>query len=514
MDAVIASDPTAPMGPAWRADPKRLGLLRKRAARRHIIRELARGHVRDVLLKMCLTMHKFGRVQNHSGAINELVAVLNVVELAVSAHAVILAANPAVITAGEAFAEQDAAIAMIRSESHFDGLLMRAASRAYLDGEAPMRADYHETLGTIVRLESVDEWLPVGEDGPDMQPTVWERRWFVERVEGVNKRKVVYMRVERHRVVQGRGVIEQEAYRTKGSRDTYADLATLQAVPLNRAVPDNVHEPVTYTGLDRNLIYRMVTDFDADGMPRLLLDDSDLALFDTTAAAFSRLAHTMELHGKPKARVGEQMVRPDGTVDLSAEALVDPDKLFEYILANFDFASLRDWAFKVQQILMVRLRMSPALHGIKHDSGATPDTYDKLRLESTAALMAANTAKTYFEPAIESLIWVATVMESMRGLNGWPVGEVDCTLHPEIPADMIDRARAWAEIKREDLVDEEYAIRRLHGDGAAEGIIARLGTQRQAKVERDQAVVFSGFGSFDPTPPAGPEASDNGGAVA
>jgi hypothetical protein len=508
-------------GPAWLPDRDHLAKLRKRAAARHVIRELARGNVRKVLVQMAMTMHRYGRVQNQAGAINELVVVLNLIELAIRAHKVILAGNPAVITAPEGFAEQEAAIAMIRSESHFDALLMRAAGRAYLDGEAVMRANYHPRLGTIVRLESNDEWLPVGADGPDMQPEVYERRWFVERMDG--RRKVTYLRVERHRVdpVLG-GVIDQEAYLCP-VRDVFVALddARLRPVELAAVTPENTPEPLTQTGLDRSTVYRLVTDFDADDMPRMLLDDSDHALFDTTAAAFSRLARTMEVHGKAKVRVGEEMIDADGKVDLSRDAIHDPDKLFEYIIANYDFEGLRDWALKIQQMNMVRLGMSPALHGIRHDAGATPDTFDKLRLESTGALMCAGIARTYCEPALESLMYVATWMESRRGLNGWPVGEVDATLHPEIPADIVDRARGWGEMVQNRMVDEEYAIRRLHGDGAAPGILARLAAQDEARARRDQAAIFGGMGfggggarPTEPTDPATPEPAADPAAAA
>jgi hypothetical protein len=518
MSRLPTNNPLAPnpanLGPAWLADADHLARLRERAARRQIIRQLARGQVRKVLIQMAMTMHRFGTVRNQAGEVKELVAVLNLIELAIRAHKVILAGNPAVVTAGETFLEQDAAVAMIRSESHFDGLLMRAAGRAYLDGEAVMRADYHARLGTIVSLESNDEWLPVGQDGPDMQPTAYERRWFVPRT--VNRRKVTYLRVERHRVdpVIG-GIVEQEAYRSESS-DPYVELSDkrLRPVPLAEAVPDATPQPLTATGLDRPSVYRLVTDFDTDDCPRLLLDESDLALFDTTAAAFSRLARTIEIHGKAKVRVSEQMIDKDGKANLSDEAIVDPDKLFEYILASFDFASLRDWAMKVQQIMMVRLGMSPALHGIRHDAGATPDTFDKLRLESTGALMCAGIARTYFEPALESLFYVATLMEARRGLNGWPVGEIDVTLHPEIPADTIDRARGWGEMLRDGLVDEEYAIRRVHGDGAAPGILRRLNEGRSARAAEAAASMFGapGLGGpfgptpnpADPTPPAPP----------
>lgn len=497
------------MGPAWIADREHMARLRKRAEARHIIRELARGNVRKVLVQMAMTMHRYGRVRNQAGAINELVVVLNLIELAIRAHKVILAGNPAVITAPEGYTEQEAAIAMIRSESHFDALLMRTAGRAYLDGEAVMRANYHPRLGTIVRLESNDEWLPVGADGPDMQPEAYERRWFVNRTEG--RRTVTYLRVERHRVDPALGgVIDQEAYICP-VRDVFVGLADERLRPASLAMvtPDATPEPIEQTGLDRNTVYRMVTDFDADDMPRMLLDDSDHALFDTTAAAFSRLARTMEIHGKAKVRVGEQSLDKDGSFDASRDAIVDPDKLFEYIIANYDFEGLRDWALKIQQMNMVRLGMSPALHGIRHDAGATPDTFDKLRLESTGALMCAGIARAYFEPALESLMYVATWMESRRGINGWPVGEIDATLHPEIPADIVDRARGWGEMVQNRMVDEEYAIRRLHGDGAAPGILARLAAQDEARAQRDQAAIFGGMGFGarppEPTDPAAPE---------
>lgn len=495
--------------PGWVASPARLDKLRCRAEHRHVLRDLAEGRHKRVLIELGYAAHRFRHIANEAGKLTQLVAMINLVRKAVKMHASVLVGNSAVVSVQEGFDAQAERIALIRSESMFDALLMRAVRRATLEGECPMRVDIDPAKGTVLCIDDNDVCLPVGEDGPDMQPTVWERRWFKERrgPDGLKR----YLRVERHRVVAGQGVIEQEAYKATG--DVYADLSKLVRVPLSDVL-DQPPADVTHTGLDRNLITRLVSDFDDDGWPEMLLSRGDIDLVDVHAASFNRLARTMEQHGSAKVRVGEQMVRPDGTVDLSADAFVDPDKQLEYIIAGYDVPGMLEWLRQTLRLMLLGLDISPALLGVKLEGGAMPDTYDKLRLESTGVLIRARTAQRYIEPAMETVWWVTGMIDAQRPMMGYPIGEVDVALRPEIPADEIDTTRALAEQLNNRLIDPETAITRLHGDGAAPGILARLDAARQAEVAAAQATVWGAGLGFSSNPPAGPEASDNGGAVA
>lgn len=502
--------------PGWAASPARLAKLKARAEHRSVLRDLAEGRHKRVLLELGHAAHRYREIRNHAGKITQLVSMINLVRKAVKVHASVLVGNAAVVSVPEGFAEQEERIAMIRSESMFDALLMRTVRRATLESECAVRVDIDPAKGTVLCVEENDLCLPVGEDGPDMQPTVYERRWFVERQQATGRKK--YLRVERHRLAAeltgdtaAGGVIEQEAYEARDD-DAYADLTKLKRVPLAVAVPDNTPADLVFTGLDRNLITRLVTDFDDDGWPEMLMSRGDIDLVDVHAASFSRLARTMEQHGAAKVRIGEQMVGKDGKVNLADDAIIDPDKQFEYIMPGYDFPGMLEWMNQTLRLMLLGLDVSPALLGVKLEGGAMPDTYDKLRLESTNVLIRARTAQRYCEPALETVWWVAGMVDARRPMMGYAVGEVDVALRPEIPADEIDTTRFLAEQMREGLVDEETAVTRLHGDGAAVTILERLRAGRAARAAEAQAAVFGAMG-FGGTP-SEPAADPVGGAEA
>lgn len=487
--------------PGWVASPARLARLRARAEHRGVLRDLAEGRHKRVLIEMGHASHRYRAIRNHAGKITQLVAMINLVRKAVKVHASVLVGNAAVVSPGEGFEAQAERIALIRSESMFDALLMRAVRRATLEGECPIRVDIDAAKGTVLCLDDNDVCLPVGHDGPDMQPTVWERRWIVERKTPEGPRK--YLRVERHRLAPelvgaaatAAGVIEQEAYKAR-SDDIHAELTVLERVPLHQAV-DNPPADIAATGLDRNLITRLVSDMDEAGWPEMLLSRGDIDLVDVHAAGFSRLARTMEQHGSAKVRVGEQMIGPDGEADLSSDSIIDPDKQFEYLMPGYDFAGMLEWLNQTLRLLLMGLDVSPAMLGVKLEGGAMPDTYDKLRLESTNVLIRARTAQRYAEPALETVWWLAGMVDAQRPMMGYPVGEVDVALRPEIPADEIDTTRFLAEQVRERLTDPETAVTRLHGDGAAPVVLERLRAESDRRVSEAQASVFGaglGFG--------------------
>lgn len=474
--------------PAWAARPQTLATLRDRAVLRRNIRDLCEGEHYKVLVELAQSHHNFGKIVNSNGQLNTLVAAFNVIDLAPDMHAAVLFGNNASVSTAEGFDAQGERLAAITSESHFEAMLMRAGAQAVVDGEAPLRVTRDESGQVIIKRDSIDTCLPVGDELPNMQPSVWERRWTIERKQGT--KKVSYLRVERHRVIAGAGIVEQEVY--VGS-DRYADLTRLKRVPLRDALGEDAPADMTETGLDRNTIVRLVRRFDRWNMPRMLLGKADIRLFDTHAAAFSRLARTMEQHGKAKLRGPESLIGEDGKVDVSKDFFVDEDKLIEYLVPQFNFADMTTWLMKTVQFVLTQLQMSPALLGVKLEGGAMPDTYDKLRLESTHTLTAAKTAQKFCEPALEELLYVASAMDSATPFAGYAIGEVDVQLNPEIPADMIDRARAWAEIKREGMADELFVLQMLWGDGAAAGIAERLKEEREAASARAQREIFGSF---------------------
>lgn len=467
------------------ADPKKLAKLSRESSTRAILRMIERGDWQRVLIKLEKTSYRYKEILNHSGMLKELLVKFNAIRLSMRLHATVLTGNPINIQVPEGFEAQDEAIAKIRKRTNFDALLAQIARRANIEAAATLRVDLHPEYGVVLCADRNDEVLAVGPDGPDMQPTVYERRWIVERKTHNGKKK--YMRVERHRAPGGVGVVEQEAYEVT-TTNIYQDLSVAKMVPLEEALPQTTLQPSTPTGVGYPLITRLVCEY-FDDAPEFLMGEHDLDLLDAHAAAFSRLARSMELHGTPKARVSESMVNDNGKVEITEDAIIDPEKSFEYLNNQFDFDGMMKLLNKSTSMLLTALRVSPAIVGIKLEGGAMPDTYDKLRLESTNTLARGKDSAVYFTPALERVFEIASQIDTQRPMLGYPVGPVNVQMHPQLPKDQIDMVREVGEMLDRDLplISHREAVAKVHGDAVADDMVESINEDLDRRTAREQA---------------------------
>ena len=305
--------------PGYITPKARLESIRARRIVANIMRQLERGDWKSFLLKCKKAVHKFPSLEKHSGEIEPLLVKVNVVRMAIRFHGIVLAGEPITLTVPEQYAEQKQALSDIRRGSHFDALLMQAVRTANIDGFSTLRVDARGDQ-TVICADDNRMMIPVGPDGPDMQPTVWERRWMIERKQA--NKLIRYLRVERH----GAGMIEQEVYEYAGG-DLLVDLASamVKRVELGVAMPGTQLLPAIETGVPYPLVTRLVHEY-FDGQPEMLMSEHDFDLLDMSAAAVSRLDRSMEKHGSPKARISESMIDPDTGKVKIGDAILDPDQ--------------------------------------------------------------------------------------------------------------------------------------------------------------------------------------------
>jgi hypothetical protein len=474
--------------PAYVVGRKRLHALRERRRVRRLLRDIHEGKWRRVLIDLQTSQYAWPKLQRHGGKIAELLTKVNFVRLAWTMHATVLVGTMPAVGVPDGFEEHRAMLADLERWNALDALLHSTARKVNVEAEAALRADLFEGR-VCLHLEDNDRTLPVGPDGPDGQPTVWERRWVVERPNPLNPKKPLrFLRVERHRVLDGRGVVEQEAYRTD-SGDVLVPLEDLERVELATAGVEGV-EDLVETGAGRPLLTRFVADY-FDGEPQFSIQESDLDLIDTVTAAMSRLARTHAVHARPKVRIPESMIdRRTGEVDLTADAILDPEKQFEYVAADAKLAEMLNFMDRVCTHLVTMLEISPALIGVKLGGGATPDSYDKLRLESTNTLSRGKRSAMYFGPALEMALTTVSEVDSRRPLRGYALGPVSVRMRPELPKDEVDLGRELAELRRELLIDHRSALARLHGEDQADAILEAIEADLARQARHQQSSLF------------------------
>jgi len=416
---------------------------------------------------------------------------------------------------GEGNDGQTAAIEAIRERCLFDGLFHESMVMVASESEAPMIARIDAASGgAVICVGSNDEWFPIGASRPDGQPSVWERRWLVERKQDSagNKKTKTYLRVERHRMIGDGAVIDQEAYEGRYV-ETLSALGELKRVPLAQAFEPGMEVPeeFTATGLSRLPIVQLVR-YRSEGEPCPMLSRDDLDIVDTCAAAFSRIARALELHGNAMLKVGEGMLNDDGTLKSEElEVVVDPENEIGYIIPEYQFEHLLKWLDRVCEWMLVGpLSMSPSLLGMKIGGGAVPDSFDKLRLESTNTLSVAMRAVPYITQALGRVMTTATEMESALPLRGFSVSPVSATISPEIPRDDQQRSRDVGERMDRGLISLASALVELYGAERGEIELAQINEERDAAASRNRQELFGAIGSDDGADPIGdPDQADS-----
>lgn len=458
--------------------------------------DLDSGFWRKVLLAAARTQHKYRPTVRNGGDISELLVKVNFISIALDLHADVIAGNAPRVSTPEEFGEQGLAIDRIRKACLFDTLLHRACRRLYKEAESPLRVTTDRAGRTVIRLDSNSETLPMGERGPDGQPEYWERRWIIERARATERTPDRFLRVERHRA----GLIEQEAYRVDGSgvADVLIDLNPETKVPLAVALnsAEGLPEPVTATGVPYPLIVQLYA-ADEDGEPSFLFRDGDMDLLDMATASVSRLSREHEQHAGALLKVGESAVnRETGAVDVSSGAIVDDEGKTAYVVKDLKLEAMLGFMDRALTLLMTILRVSPALLGARLGGGATPDTYDKLRLESTQTLTRGRTTIRYIEPALERVFEVASIFDASRSFTGYPIAPVSVAMRAEIPKDIIDKVREQAELKREGLTSERRALIEIHGEDIAAEVQAEIAEDRARAADASRTAIFDAVPSI------------------
>jgi hypothetical protein len=481
----------------------RLEALRRRRTVRRQMRQLYSGAWREVLIKAKKSQHHFRQVDLGEDRIDRLLVKLNAFRLAVRMHATVLLGEPVGLSAPEDFEAQRLALGAMRERGLVDAVLLDAARVVNAEGEAAIRVGVGDNgEGAYLALDSNDETFAVGATGPDLQPTVWERRWCIKRASsGYRRGDKRFLRVERHRVINGVGVIEQEAY--TGERlgsDVLVDLATLERVPLETAIGERAAmlEPISETGVGVPLITRLVADIER-GEPAWLLSPEHLDLVDATAAAVSRIDRVLEIHGQPRMRFPDDGIVKDGTVKLSEEeAFIDPEGRVGYVQLSAEFDALSRYADRSLRWLLTDLQISPALLGLKLGDGAAPETVEKLRLESTTTLSRGKQSATHVGPALGRAFTAASQIESRLPGRGFAVAPVRCEVRPTLPKDRADLAAELAEQRREGQISEDEMLRQLWGDEQAGPMARAIEADRQREAQRNAASLGAELG-FAPT---------------
>lgn len=510
-------------GPGYAAAPADLERERRRRRLRAVQRRLLAGDWRDVLIGMAAAQRVYRRTQRPDGSVDALLVKFNFFRKAVYLRADMTANSGSDVLAPEGYAEQGAAIARIARACHWDRLLHEACVTINSEGRAVLAATVSPAAGgAALALLDNDYCVPLGAAGPDGQPEVWERRWIIEQPGAATggRRKRRLLRVERHRAPGGVGMVEQECYvldegsglsggvsggMSGGMSGDLADLTTLRRVPLTEALPPGATgaeapPDLVFTGASRPLL-TMLTNGMLRGEPQPIIGEHDLDLIDEHASNLSQMARALTLHGTPKLRVSESMIDPDtGALRANLESFVDPDRVVEYLGAQFDFAAMLEVLSRTLSLALIQMDVSPALLGVRFEGGATPDTYEKLRLESTQTLAAIQRAIPVLTPALAAAWETALVLDARAPLGlgaaepqsadapaavrGYAVGPVSVRLYPSLPVDdaqIVADERAKLEAG---LTSRRRALAAIHGEDAADAVAAEIAADEAAATAR------------------------------
>lgn len=475
--------------PGFVASKARLEFLREQRRLRRLWNDIESGKWKSVLLDAQRTQHLFRKAERHGGLIAEMIVKVNLVKPAFTLHADVVANRPITTSTPEGHEEQQAAIASLRERCLWDGLFHQAALRTQIESEAALRVDRCATGEAVIVLDTNDECLPVGEPDPCAggQPSVWERRWIIERPNPNNRNKPLrFLRVERHRADGGVGAIEQEAYRTE-SDDTIQDLSELERVPLATAIADAgaVPEERTPTGMATPLVTQLVI-YRVDGQPRFRVSEHDLDILDQTMASVSQIARTLEKHFDPKLRINESMIDAKTGEVKAWDTVIDPDKLVEYIQLTAQFEFMLKFIDRALDWLMVALEINAGLVGLEGAGGSPADTAAKLRLRSVKTIAAAQRARPYMQSALKRVFEQASLMDARRPTTGYAVAPVAVRIHPELPKDFADRVEEQNSALLAGVTSQRRAIAETHGVSLdeADTILAEIDGEKDAAAKR------------------------------
>lgn len=513
--------------PGWLPEDGVIERLRSMRTACRLARDLYDGKWREVLVESDKTQHLYRQMARGSMEqgieAKTLVSRVNIVALAVDMHAAIIVGRGVKATASDDAQQQ--ALEEIKDRCLFDGLLAGLATTAVRSGAAYA----HVNVGADgVFISQLNEHMvyPMGPVAYDGQPPAIERRWIVERTDPTDsRRKIKYLRVERHRVVDVPGasigrqaIVEQEAYRVE-SDEVLVDLGDSKAarrVPLTQVgvtAPD-----VVETGLRYPRVVQICRATE-DGWPALLVSRSTLTMLDESAAALSRLSRAHGQHLAPKMRVPKAAIdSKTGNADTSRDNWYDPLKELEYIpQASVQLDAGLAYFERVLETALTELRMPASLVGLKINQGAQPQTYESRLMEASMTMIEAGKAPLIMGPAISRLLTVALVAESQLPGRFFAPAPVTAVLRPELPRTFSDRVAEQREALEAGLTSRSRAVAELHGERQVAAILAEIDADQDAQA-RHQQTASSDLGSAAARAAAGAAVSpvqeiEGGGAV-
>lgn len=498
--------------PGWLPEEGVIERLRSMRTACRLARDLYEGKWREVLVESDKTQHLYRQMSRGSMErgieAKTLVSRVNIVALAVDMHAAIIVGRGVKATAIDDAQQQ--ALEEIKDRCLFDGLLAGLATTAVRSGAAYA----HVNVGADgVFISQLNEHMvyPMGPVGYDGQPPAIERRWIVERSDPTDsRRKIKYLRVERHRVVDGtsmgrQAIVEQEAYRVE-SDEVLVDLRDSKAarrVPLTQVgvtAPD-----VVETGLRYPRVVQICRATE-DGWPALLVSRSTLTMLDESAAALSRLSRAHGQHLAPKMRVPKAAIdSKTGNADTSRDNWYDPLKELEYIQqASVQLDAGLAYFERVLETALTELRMPASLVGLKLNQGAQPQTYESRVMEASMTMIEAGKAPLIMGPAISRLLTVALLAESQLPGRFFAPAPVTAVLKPELPRTYADRVGEQREALEAGLTSRRRAVAELHGEDQVDAILAEIDADQDATARRQQTASFGAIGMD--APPAGGDA--------
>ncbi len=483
-------------------DEAKLKELRERRRMRRLIRAVERGLWRDVLLRLKTTQHLYPVVEKHSGQLGELLVKFNLIKFAFRVISEILALKPAMVTAPEGYDAQQQAVKAVKERCLFDARLLEAARCVVAEGEAALAARLDPDAGAVLALEDNEVCFPAGEPGPDGQPRRWERRWVIEIPDPADpRRKINVLRVEHHWKPMGRlapAAVSQQAFVVETAEPLAftGDAKNVRPIALDRVLPPGLVPPeFVWLPSDELDIVQLVASL-RDNRPEPLMSEQDLDGLDAFTAAVSRVVRVSELHGDPRFRVPESAIdKATGEVKAKFRAFADPDKQFEQIIAEFQIEQLMALMDKfAQYLLTVVLRTSTAFMGLRVGQGATPDTYDKMRLESASMLASARSIAAYMTPALQRAWTVVCRLESSLPEGGFEVEPVSVRMTVELPKDFLDIVREQGEALAAGLTSQEAAVKEVHGAERGQVVWEQIQAEGAAKADLAAKSLMSDFG--------------------
>lgn len=473
-------------------------LKRLRETRRvqRLLRDLADGKWREIILRAA--QGRYPIVKNNSGKAEALLVKLNIIGPALRVHADVLAGEPSSVTSPEGYEPQQAAINAVKRSCLWDTLLHQAIETVNVEGSCAVRAGVPPTPtpgGQSVTLivEDNEVCFPTGHLGSDQQPTAWERRWVVERPDPADARKTIkVLRVESHWMPEGSpfAAVAQRAYRVESSdplMTMVGDAKAARPVSLDLVAP-GLAELVLLPTPELDIV-QLVTGRKPQGgsegaPPRTRIAETDLDLLDALTASVSRVLRVMELHGDPRLRVTENMMdKATGTFDASTRAVVDPEKVLEYVQVEAQFGEMLQVLDKIVDHVLLPLRMARPLLGMGVKDGALPTTYGELRLNAQTTLTDARSVARYVTPALERVWDTACVMASRLPGGGFDVGPVTVRLSVGLYQGFEDRVIEQERALQAGLTSRWRAVAAVHGDENADAVLAEIEADESRKAE-------------------------------